>query len=237
MAVTLSALEVVDHRGVGEPGVGAAQFLGDVGMRLRHALDVRFVNDGLVVRRARGAVVVPVEERVDDHAGHRVAQRVDHRRDAAGDQVVGFEVVGVQRLGEVEVAVERLAVRVEQELGRIAAVAGHRVPGAVDPEPVPLPRGDGGQVGVPHVAVDLVELDARLGAVPGDQAEFDPVGDLGEQREVGSRPVVGRAERIGATRPHHGDGGRRSGRLGRRRRLGQRHRSTLSALGRGCSPA
>ena len=52
-------LQVVDDRRVGEPGVGAAQFLGDAGMRLRHALDVRLVDDRLVVRRARRAVGCP----------------------------------------------------------------------------------------------------------------------------------------------------------------------------------
>ena len=148
--------------GMGQPGVGAAQFLGDAGMRLRHALDVRLVDHRLVVRRARRAVGSPVEERVDDHAGHGVAQRVDHRRGAAGRPGrCGLQVVGVQRLGEVEVAVERLAVRVEQQLARIAAVPGRRIPRAVHPEAVPLARGDGRQVGVPDVAVDLVEVDPR----------------------------------------------------------------------------
>ena len=60
--------------------------------------------------------------------------------------IVGFQVVGEQRLGEVEVAVERLAVRVEQQLARVAAVPRRRVPRAVHPEAVALARGDGGQV-------------------------------------------------------------------------------------------
>ena len=52
------------------------------------------------------------------------------------------------------------------------------IPRAVDPESVPLPRGDGGQVGVPDVPVDLVEPDPDLGAVLLDQAEFDLLGHL-----------------------------------------------------------
>ena len=55
IAVTPSVSEVVDDRRVREPGVGAAQVLGDAGVALRHALDVRLVDDRLVVRGARAA--------------------------------------------------------------------------------------------------------------------------------------------------------------------------------------
>ena len=74
-----------------------------------------------------------LEERVDHHAGHGVAERVDHRRRAARRQVVGVQVVGEQRLGEVELAVEGLAVRVEQQLARIAAMTRRRDPTARGP--------------------------------------------------------------------------------------------------------
>ena len=67
-----------------------------------------------------------------------------------------------------------------------------------------LARGDGRQVGVPDETVDLVEVDPGLGAVVGDQAQFDAIGDFGEQREVGAGAVVGGPERLGGTRP---DGG------------------------------
>ena len=59
IAVTLSDLRWSMITGCAEPGVGAAQFLGDAGMGLRHALDVGLVDDGLVVRRARRAVGRP----------------------------------------------------------------------------------------------------------------------------------------------------------------------------------
>ncbi len=180
-------------------------------MGLRHALDVRLVDHRLVVRGgARRAVGGPLEERVDHDAGHGVAERVDARRRAPpGGQVVGVQVVGEQRLAEVERAVERLAVRVEQQLARVAAVPGRRVPRPVHPEAVALARCDCGQVAVPDVAVDLVEVDALLAAVLADQAEFDAFGDLREQREVGARPVIGGAEGgIGGARPYGGYRGR-----------------------------
>ena len=171
--------------------------------------------------RTRCAVGRPVEERVDHDAGHGVAERVDPRRvrGVGGIDLGGLQVVGEQRLGEVEVAVERLAVRVEQQLAGVASVARRRIPRAVHPEAVALARGDRRQVGVPDVAVDLVEVDPFLGAVLGDQAQLDLLGDLGEQREVRARAVVGGAERIRSTGPH--------------RRRG--HQSTLSAAAAGCA--
>src|ERR687896_642527 len=102
---------------------------------------------------------------------------------------------------------------------------GGRVPWPVDTEAVALAGGDGGQVAVPDVAVDLIEVDPLLAAVLGDQAQFHPLGHLGEQREVGARPVVGGAKGITGARP---DGGYRyfssSSRAGVR--LSRRHQST-----------
>ena len=217
-------LEVVDDGGMAQTGVGAALFLGDARVGSGHALDVGLVDDRLVVRGARRVVGTPVEERVDHHAGHGVAQRVDHRRDSAGREVLGFQIVGIQRLGEVEVAVEGLAVRVEQQLAGVTAVPGGGVPGAVHPEAVALAGADGRQVGVPDEAVDLVELDACLGAVLGDQAQLDLVGHFGEQREVRAGAVVGGTERIRRAGPYRGPGG-----------FARRHVPTLSAHAPGCA--
>ena len=63
--------EIFDGGGVGQPGVGAPLRLGDAGMAGGEALDVQFVDDRLVERDIRLAVVAPVEERVVDHClGH-----------------------------------------------------------------------------------------------------------------------------------------------------------------------
>ena len=179
-----------------------------------HALDVGLVDHRLVVGRARRAVGRPFEVRRDHHAGHRVAQRIDLRWCAARGQVVGLQVIGEQRLAEVEVAVKRLAVGIEQQLARIAAVPRGRIPRAVDAETVALVRLDGREVAVPDVAVDLVEVDPLLAAVLGDQAQLYPFGHLGEQREVGACTVVAGAKGISGARP---DGGYR--------RLIRRHQS------------
>ena len=117
------------------------------------------------------------------------------------DAVVGFvEVVGEQRLVVVDLALDRLGVGVEQQLARVAAVAVLRVVGAVHPEAVALARADAGQVAVPDEAVDLGQVDAGLGAVVVDQAQLDPLGDLGEQGEV-RRRCRRRSRRAGTPLP------------------------------------
>ena len=85
-------------------------------------------------------------------------------------------------------AVEGLPVRVEQQLAGVATQPGSGIPGPVHPEPVALARGDGRKVGVPDEDVDFFEVDPGLGAVAVDQAQFHPVGDLGEQREIVPAP-------------------------------------------------
>ena len=64
-------LEVFDDRRVGHSGIGSSQFLGDVRVAHRHALDVGLVDDGLRVVVPRPVVALPVEEWVDDDRVHR----------------------------------------------------------------------------------------------------------------------------------------------------------------------
>ena len=68
--------EVLDDAGCAIAGVGAADVLGDAGVRHRQALDVRLVDDRLVVLVPRRPVVAPVEEGVDDHREHGVPEAV-----------------------------------------------------------------------------------------------------------------------------------------------------------------
>ena len=197
-------LEVVDHQRVRETGVGAAQRLGDVGVRDREALDVRLVDHRLVVGDARVAVAAPVEERVDDHRlGHE-------RRGVLLVALVGrAERVAEHRLVPLHRAVEGLGVGVDQQLVRVAALPLGGVVRAVDPVAVALARLDGGQVAVPDEAVDLAQRDAGLGrprggVAVGEQAQLHALGDLGEDREVRPGAVVARAQgvRTAWPRPH-----------------------------------
>ena len=56
-------LQIADDRVGAEPGVGAAQVLGDLVVELGEALDVQLVDDGVAPPVARLDVVSPVEGR------------------------------------------------------------------------------------------------------------------------------------------------------------------------------
>jgi len=189
-------LERCGGGGGAQPGVGAPQVLGNHRVQLGHALDVGLVDDRLVVLVVRGTVVAPVEVGVDDHRAHGVSRRVlliAHLRVVEG--------VGVQRLGRGHLAGDRLGVRVQQQLGGVAAVTGGRVVGARHPVAVLLARRDPGQVGVPDVAVDLLERHPLLMAFVVEQAQIDAACGRGVEGEVRPRAVVGRPEWIGVARP------------------------------------
>ena len=118
--------------------------------------------------------------------------------------VVGFgrgHRIGEQRFVAVEIPVKSLAVRVEQQLRRVAAQPARRIVGSVDAVPVELTGTNVRQVAMPAVAVDLVETNAALTPVPVDEAQVDGLGDFGEQRKVGSHTVIRCAEWIRRTRP------------------------------------
>ena len=164
------APQIVHGRIGGHPGVGAAQVLAHLGKGHREALDVGLVDDAVGERRVRRPVVLPVEARVDDHG-------LRDRRRVVG--VVGLEVVVVTAtrdigmhvgLVEQDRPVDRLRVRVEQQLGRIEAVAGARVIGSVDAVPVVLSGVHAGDVAVPVERRPLGHPDAPLDVPRVEQA-------------------------------------------------------------------
>ena len=166
-------------------------------MRPGQALDVRLVDHGLVVRGARRPVVVPVEERVDHHRARHVRRGVGVV-DAGPDGRTGRRT----RAGP-----SRPRPRSPWRRGRAAAWAG--CSGAPRPGRTGRARGsrsaaraDAGQVAVPDEPVDLGQVDPRLGAVVVEQAQLDPLGHLGEQREVGPGSVIRGAQRIAVARPY-----------------------------------
>src|SRR5450759_1949451 len=188
--------EVLDDRLVTDCGIRSANAFGNTGMGHGQALDVSLIDDGVVVLVTRRPVVAPVEERVHYHGQHGVTQRV-RLVELRG----GAEVVGVQGPVAVDLAVNRLGVRVEQQLRGVAAMTVGRVEGAVNPEAIALPGLDRGDVAVPHMSVELGQLDPSLGSVVGDEADLDFVGNFGEQGEVDAAAVERGTQGVGMARP------------------------------------
>ena len=165
-------------------------------MELGHAFDVHFVDHRFGVRDPRWPVTRPVEERVDHHTQHHVAGRIGVVEAA---RVV--EVVSEQRRIPVVLARRRLRVRVEQHLGGIAARTDRRLVGTVDPIAVALAGLHRRQIAVPHVGVDVDQLDTLFVPVLVEQTEFDTLGRFAEEGEVGARPVERRSEWVGRSGP------------------------------------
>ena len=196
-------LEVLDRGLRGQSGVRAAQVLANAGVAHREALDVRLVDHRLVHRRVGRAVVLPLEAIVDDHAlrdRQRVVGGVHHEVGVVAGTRVGLVREHVAA-AEAHLALDRLRVRVDQQLVRVEAVAGARVVGAVDAVAVALPGTDAGQVHVPVERRALADLDPLLDVLVVEQAQLDALGVLGEQREVGALPVPGRTQRERPARP------------------------------------
>jgi hypothetical protein len=110
--------------------------------------------------------------------------------------------VGIHCGVPADAALDRLRIRIQQQLGRVAAVPASRVIRAVDPVPVPLARSDARQVAMPDVPVHLVQRHPGLRAVVVEQAQFHLLGYLREQGEVSPRAVITRPQRVTVARPH-----------------------------------
>ena len=196
--------EMADGGVRGEPGERPPKLVGDARAAHREPLHVQLVDDRVRPRRLQERIALPVELRVDDHA----------LRDRVGVVLVVPLEIGVgaarghvrqrARSARVHLPVDRLRVRVDEELRRVEAVALLRRPRPVHPIAVPLTGPDPGDVAVPVVRRPLGQLDAGLAALVVEQAELDPLRVLREEGEVRSAPVPRRPQRKGPTRPRAG---------------------------------
>ncbi len=203
--------QVLDRRRVRQPGVGAPEFLRYAGVQLGEAAHVDLVDHRVRPRCLRAAVVHPLVVGgvvVDDDAlrdvGRGVAVVAHGVRDLLLRPVADVRV----HLGrQPELAVHRPRVRVEEQLRRVPARAGPRVPAAVHPEAVALSRHDARQEAVPDLVRQLGQRGARLHALRVEQTQLDRLRTPRPQREVGARHLVGtdpepRPQRHRRPRPH-----------------------------------
>ena len=168
-------------------------------MGLCHALDMALVDHHLLIRDLRRAVVAPVEERVDHHRQHRVAERVFFI--ATGTRFFCVDVVGKQRGMLIKLPIKGARVRVHEQLAGIATLAVGRVPRPVHAVAITLTWANTGQVSVPDMVIHLVEGDTRFGAGVVDKTKLNCISNPRKQCKVRPRPIKRRAQRMCGARP------------------------------------
>ena len=189
--------QVLDHLRRAEPLEGAGAGTADLRVALGHALDVRLVDHRLGPAAPRAAVRAPGVGGVDDPALRHGAGAV-----AAVEAEVGLRAadpVAVERVVPAKLAGERAGIGVEEELVGVEAVAGLGRVGAVRAQAVELAGAEVGKVAVPDLVGELRQRDA-VGLAPAlgvEEAELDPRGMGGEDRDVDAGAVPGGAERKG----------------------------------------
>ena len=174
---------MADDRLVSQPRVAAAQRRGHVRVPHGEALDVRLIDDHVLVAVGRPVVVRPVELLADDQAARHLGRGVHGRGRVA---VRGREAQDL-RPGRDRPS-HRLRVRVEEQFRRVAAQSAGRIVGAGDPVAVPLAHLDTWHEAMPDSRIKITQRNPVLGARLVEQAEVNPVGDRRRPRRSWFRP-------------------------------------------------
>ena len=195
--------QMVQHGRSRQRGVLAAQALRHVGMQRRESLDVQLVDQRVVPRRRRAAILTPGERRIDDlalgHAEGVVALVHGEIFALAADAIAEMTVAPAQ------IADDRFGVWIEQQLLRVEAKPFRRIVGTVNPVAVAQSGPGVGQIAMPDLIGLLGQLDA-LDLAPAlgiEHAQLHALGLLREEREVDALAVPCRAQRVRAAGPGH----------------------------------
>ena len=183
-------LKMGDRSLAGEARIGAAQFFGNLGMALREAFDMQFVENRFVPGGARGTCAIPGEGGIE-HAGEGGGRRAI--RGGIGNGGIPNETPR-----------DGFRVRIEEDFVRVKAVSRGGVVRAVDAVSINKSRPRPVQVAVPDLIGffgkrEAARLDRRIGGIK--QTQFDERGILGKQREVHPLAIPGCAQRCGFARP------------------------------------
>ena len=165
--------EMIDYGGGRQPTEGAAPGGRYILALLRQPLDVRFIDDGVLPRDRRLALLAPGECFVD-HDGLRHAARVV----APVEGQVGARAAGAiaeMRVAPDQTAREPLGVWIDQEFVEVEAESPLGLVGAMNAVAVELTRRDVVQIAMPDVVGALRQRDALdlAPAIVVEQAKFD----------------------------------------------------------------
>ncbi len=193
--------EVLEGGWRGEPGVGAAKRARDIRMTQGESLDVHFVDDRLVPRRAQEAVPAPREGGLDDDALGQICRAV--ARIGLARRVRLARTIAAHGVVPVQITRDGPGIRIEHHLGRIEAMALRRLIGAVHAVAVEVARARLGKIDVPDLIGALGHGDAgdlTAGILRVEEAEIHRDRVLAEEGEVHAGAVPGGAERVGPAR-------------------------------------
>ena len=144
---------------------------------------------------SRAAIALPIEEGVDHDGVHR---RIGRIAALERERIVGLIGEEVERI--LQLALDRLRVRVKKELRRVTTQTVLGIPGAVDAVAVTLAGAHLWNVDVPHVGVNLCHGDAHFVEVVVQEAQRHRRCDRGVDREVRSGSVKGGTQGVGLAR-------------------------------------
>ncbi len=198
-AVTPSDVRYAIASGAREAAVRAAQILAHAVAELREPLDVQLVDHASRSTACAAGRSSSSSQSNDGsmttHFGIAGAESDSSIVRSASSAPAPGTYGSVFAASPVDRAVDRLRVRVDQQLRRVEAAARRRARTARARGSRSAGRADAGQVAVPVERGALAQLDALLVAVLVEEAELDPLRVLGEEREVRAVAVPLRAER------------------------------------------
>jgi len=185
-----------DHGRIGQAGERAAFIRPDVLAQLGEAAEMRLVDHGFRPRHVGRAIIAPIERVVGHHGlGHAggavapVERQIGARR---------LRAIAVQCIGPVQTPDEPGCIGIEQQLVWIEAMTALRVVWTVGA--IAVDRAGFGiwQIAVPDLIGVFGHGETRDFAPAGriEQAQIDPLGMGGEDREICSEAVPCGTQRI-----------------------------------------
>ena len=142
--------QMLDQRRMPQPGIGAAQLLGNAGMQLGQRFDMRLIDHRLGQGGQRRAVALPIEIIVHHHRfrhGKGIVTGVKGQIPARRSDPVSH-----QRIRPTQPPRQPLAVGVQHHLVRVEPVTFGRTIGALRAKAVQLPGPDARDMDMPDVA-------------------------------------------------------------------------------------
>ncbi len=196
-------LQMRDDLRMRETQVRPALAFGRLRMKLREALDVRFIDHRVAPGRSRRAVVAPIEGAVND-ARLVIVRRAVRRIEL----VVRLLRPAEQRCIPLEPPSERACIRIEQQLVRVVTQAVQRIVWPVRTQSVHQTGNAGGrrQKPVPHVFRALRQREPCKFAFTAivEQTKLDARGAARVHREVDALACPARAQRLRRSGLQHG---------------------------------